>query len=279
MKCFYHSADLDGKCSGALIKLQHPACEMIGINYGYDFPWDTIGPEETVYMVDFSLQPFSKMERLHSILGPKLVWIDHHKSAIDDLDQSGRFILGIQKVGLGACALVWEYLNKLAMPDWLMLLARYDVWDHDDPRTLPFQYGMRNRDNGPDAPIWRTLTNTGESLVESIIHEGEVILNWEIRQNKIRAKSLCFETELDGLKVLAANQGLINSQLFDSLWDPAKYDAMLTFNWRNGQWTISLYSTKDTIDVGSIAKCHGGGGHKGAAGFQCRDLPFALPRK
>lgn len=29
-----------------------------------------------------------------------------------------------------------------------------------------------------------------------------------------------------------------------------------------------------TIDVSVIAKAHGGGGHKGAAGFICDNLPF-----
>ena len=38
MKCFYHSADLDGHCSGAIVKMVYPECELIGINYGDKFP-------------------------------------------------------------------------------------------------------------------------------------------------------------------------------------------------------------------------------------------------
>jgi nanoRNase/pAp phosphatase (c-di-AMP/oligoRNAs hydrolase) len=38
------------------------------------------------------------------------------------------------------------------------------------------------------------------------------------------------------------------------------------------QYTVSLYSK--TVDVSEIAKKYGGGGHKGAAGFQCKKLPF-----
>lgn len=38
------------------------------------------------------------------------------------------------------------------------------------------------------------------------------------------------------------------------------------------QFTVSLYS--ETVDVGAIAKAHGGGGHKGAAGFVCDTLPW-----
>jgi nanoRNase/pAp phosphatase (c-di-AMP/oligoRNAs hydrolase) len=43
-----------------------------------------------------------------------------------------------------------------------------------------------------------------------------------------------------------------------------------------GMGTVSLYSTKPEIDCGEIARTFGGGGHKGAAGFQCTELPFAI---
>jgi len=42
MKCFYHSVDLDGHCSGAIVKRAYPDCEMIGINYGDKFPWQQV---------------------------------------------------------------------------------------------------------------------------------------------------------------------------------------------------------------------------------------------
>ena len=64
--------------------------------------------------------------------------------------------------------------------------------------------------------------------------------------------------------------------LFSSIWNPEKYDAMLTFGYRKGQWTVSLYSDRDDVDVSVIAKNRGGGGHKGASGFQCKELPFEL---
>jgi nanoRNase/pAp phosphatase (c-di-AMP/oligoRNAs hydrolase) len=41
-------------------------------------------------------------------------------------------------------------------------------------------------------------------------------------------------------------------------------------------WNVSLYSTKPEIDCGEIAKSFGGGGHKGAAGFQGKELPFKI---
>ena len=66
---------------------------------------------------------------------------------------------------------------------------------------------------------------------------------------------------------------MTNSQMFDSIWNPDKHDAMCTFCWKKDKWTVSLYSTKDNVDVSEICKARGGGGHKGAAGFQCSELP------
>ena len=290
MKAFYHSADLDGHCSGTLIKMAYPGCKMIGINYGDGFPWENIKKDEKVFMVDFSLQPFDKLVKLHSLLGGNLVWIDHHKSAIEE-EQKYYFetdkIPGLRHNGIGACRLVWDYLKQEGhfyiedfqnishdTPTFIKLLAEYDVWNHTDPRTLSFQYGMRQiKDTSPDnQEFWCSLFNIEE--VHKITENGGIILDYQMSENKKYTDACAFETELDGVRCIAINKMLTNSQMFDSVWDEEKYDAMLTFGFRKGQWTVSLYSTKEDIDVSEIAKNRGGGGHKGAAGFQCRELPF-----
>ena len=281
MKCFYHSADLDGHCSGALIKMAYPECVLIKINYGDAFPWELIpiGCGEKVFMVDFSLQPYTEMRKL-AIHADPLIWIDHHKSAIEERDIFSDTYLGIQTSGIGACALVWEYIqsksNLKETPTFVKLLAEYDVWNHTDPRTLLFQYGMRQQGNTyPDnQDFWKSLFDTEK--VQRIIEVGSIILSYQTTENKKYANACAFDTELDGLKCIAINKMLTNSQLFDSIWDENKYDAMLVFGFRKGTWTVSLYSTKQNIDVSVIAKNRGGGGHKQAAGFQCSVLPFKM---
>lgn len=279
MKCFYHSADLDGQCSGAIVKLHHPNCELIGINYGDEFPWDRIEKDETVYMVDFSLQPFTDMERLWRSC--RLVWFDHHKSAIQDFLVHVKIqnINGILKDGIGACCLVWQGLTEnpeRPVPTFIKLLAEYDVWNHTDPRTLSFQYGMRfQKDTSPEnQTFWNSLFDIEE--VQRITEIGGTILEYEMQQNNKFISSFCFETIFSGLRCICANKGFTNSQLFDSVWDAEKYDAMLTFSWRKRKWTVSLYSNKPGIDVSIIAKENGGGGHKGAAGFQTDDIGIIL---
>lgn len=277
MKCFYHSADLDGKCSGAIVKLFNPECEMIGINYGDAFPWETITQGETVFMVDFTLQPFSDMIRLDYICNGGLNWIDHHKTAIEEAHKHAFLVAvgGIQslQVGQAACELTWRALSTEPMPRAVFLLGRYDVWDHHNhPGSLEFQYGMRAYDARPECTgFWKGIFF---SSIENDIDTGRSLLAFERRQNEMYVKSCAFEVELDGLRCIAVNKGLTNSLLFESVYDPEKHDAMLSFCRRPGKWTVSIYATKPEVDASAICKARGGGGHKGAAGFQCETLPF-----
>ena len=182
MKCFYHSADLDGHCSGAIIKYLHPECEMIGINYGDVFPWETIQKWEIVYMVDFALQPFNpNMINLNEKCN--LVWIDHHKSAIEEWQEAfpGGEVMAIEGArcfdnSQAGCRLTWDYIFNEEAPRAIKLLSDYDVWNHSDPDTLPFQFGMRQYDTSPENTVfWREVWEI-DDVVDSIIYEGQIIL-------------------------------------------------------------------------------------------------------
>lgn len=301
MKCFYHSADLDGYCSGAIIKKEFTDCEMIGINYGDEFPWDEIKSTEVVFMVDFSLPTFEEMIKLKNMC-EYLVWIDHHKTAIEkESDYYNKFperigITGYREIGTGACALVWKFLYPhKPIPSSVKLLAEYDVWDHSNPFTLPFQYGMRIREALPRSPIWDGLLSkdgiaviggikkTTTHLMRDICIEGKAILKYITQYEERYAKGNYFYTKLNTVgdwdtynyKCIAINKALSNPLLFNSV-KTDDVDIMITFCWSGSKekWLISLYTEKENVDVSAIAKDYGGGGHKGAAGFSCLNLPF-----
>lgn len=279
MKCFYHSADLDGHCSGAIVKLKYPECEMIGINYGQKIDIDSISVGEVVYMVDFCLQPFSGMEELNRAC--ELHWIDHHaKGSIDEAHARGFLASGGQllEVGKAGCELTWKYIHGDAPMPWtVFLLGRYDVWDHSaDKDVLPFQYGMRNfEDTRPDnVQFWSSALHFN---TDEVTKTGRTILDYEDKQNAKFCKAYAFETSLLGNTAICANRGFINSKVFDSIYDPVRHHLMITFCRLKppaGKWTVSLYSTREDVDCGAIAKSFGGGGHKSTAGFQCENLPF-----
>lgn len=305
----YHSADLDGKCSAAIVlhyekQRWNRDCELYGINYGDPFPWGKIVAGRRVYMVDFSLQPFEPdMPKLAGMC--EFIWVDHHKSTLEEFEKYHQPLAGMNKVKLGraGCELTWELLygrpddgtagtnyEAAKMPHAVMLLGRYDVYDEKCTivpwsHILAFQYGMRLKDNDPHSPDWLTLfgddgIEAEVDMLKAITVGGHSILAYEARQNEIAMSACGFETKFEGLFALACNRGPTNSKLFESQWNPTKHDLMIAFYWsRRGEWKVGLYTTKDEIDCGALAKRHGGGGHPGAAGFQCAELPFALKRR
>jgi oligoribonuclease NrnB/cAMP/cGMP phosphodiesterase (DHH superfamily) len=276
--CFYHSADFDGHCSGAIVLAAIPDCVMRGINYGDEFPLDQIGSDDTVFMVDFSLQPFERMSELKSKC-KRLVWIDHHKSAIDEAGDVP--IEGVRLIGRAACELTWGWFHEESAPWAVKLLGRYDVWDleAEDGLVMPFQWGLRIvKDTLPGTECWDWLLAKSEGsdmVVRETIDRGRLLLEFQAVQDAKYCSGYAFASELDGLKVIAVNRGMSNSQVFVSVWDPDAYDAMCSFCRRpDGIWTISLYTDKPGIDVGAFCKAHGGGGHVKAAGFQTSRCPF-----
>lgn len=278
MICFYHSADLDGHCSGAIInKYFDYNIDLIGIDYGYEFPWDTIKKDESVFMVDFTLHPFEDMIKLNNMC--KLVWIDHHTTAINDAKErsfqasSDQFL----EIGRSACELTWEYFYPNEENEAVRLFGRYDVWDLQ-ANTLELQQGIRLFDTLPtNVELWsKLLTKDNDKFLNDIIDDGKLLLKKQTLDNEIYAKSCSFEVQFDGLNCVCINRGFTNSNIFYSVYNSNVHDAMLLFVWSKDRWKISLYTDKKDIDVSSICKKRGGGGHKSAAGFQCKQFPFEL---
>ena len=81
MKCIYHQSDIDGILSAAIVFKKYPHCECIPHGYGREFPMDKINYNEQIFLVDLSLPPYQMKELDRR---SKLVWIDHHRKAIED---------------------------------------------------------------------------------------------------------------------------------------------------------------------------------------------------
>src|ERR1700761_9115337 len=150
MICIYHNKDLDGYCSGAIVKKKYPNIKLIGYDYGQPFPWGEIKDDERVIMIDVSL-PMPDMFKLSSASN-SLVWIDHHISAINDFraysEGGGQHgIIAILENGIAACEGGWKYLfPDEEMPTAVKLLGKYDTWRNQDEHEwnhaiMPFQYG------------------------------------------------------------------------------------------------------------------------------------------
>lgn len=273
MKCFYHKADLDGKCSAAIVKNRYDEAALFPADYGDVIPWDQIAPKEIVFVVDFSFPP-EEMNKLNE--QAELIWIDHHKTAIEANDPK---IRGLRRTGEAACELAWDYIFGSETAEAVTLLGRYDVWDKSasnwETHILPFQLGMQSMDGSPEnQELWMSLFLDDGEEVTSIISDGNVIHRYTEESNKSKGEVMMFEGEFLGHPAIFCNV-LGSSQNFKGFYDKKKHDLMLTFVMtKDMTWKVSMYTESDSVDVSALAKQMGGGGHRQAAGFTYDNLDF-----
>lgn len=278
--CIHHN-DPDGFCAAAIVKRFEKNVTTHSINYGYDVPWKKIKEANRVYMVDFGLQPFSDMVKILEMKGDNFIWIDHHKTSIDDRDLSGRTFQGLQYVGKAGCELTWEYFSQEPMPELVKMIGRYDVWDLEYSEHLfDVQAALKLHDiDGDSDGFWKAHFDD-DDMTERLIGEGKICNRYQQNVYDKNCNSHSFELDWEGYRFVVCNALGVNSKLFDSKFDEHKHDAMMCFGYTNRNWSVSMYTNKAGVDVGALAKRYGGGGHCGASGFQCTDgLPFELKMK
>lgn len=231
-------------------------------------------------MTDVSM-PMADMRKLDEISAGGLIWIDHHKSAIEDYLQSvvsdGNFLTSFLKNGIAACELTWQLLfPNEPIPDAITLLGQYDTWRKDnitlwENEILPFQFGMRQICNSPET-FPEHLFTSPTTAIDDIICDGTAILKYIGKTNETLCRRASFEHEFHGVRAICVNICGGNRDVFKSVYDESKHDIMMPFFFDGVKWIFSLYTTKGDIDCSILAKIRGGGGHMKAAGFEAMTL-------
>jgi oligoribonuclease NrnB/cAMP/cGMP phosphodiesterase (DHH superfamily) len=290
-KVIYHSADLDGFCSGSIAKMAlmelygflPENIEMIGYDYGNPPP--NIGDHDTmVVMTDISL-PGEYMLKLNE-RGQAFIWIDHHKTAIKLSEEEGYVnACGVRTIGDSASLLTWNYFYTGAdrIPLIVYWVDRYDVWKQgpDWNTVMEAQYGMRHQMSNPkdEKAFEEWLVRLyDDSLMEDVFYDGKTILAYETEQARIKC-SKAFDLEFEGLKFAAINNPIGGSTILNS-YRREDHQGLMVFSYhgRKQRWVVSMYKNElnEGVDLSEIAKKYGGGGHAGACGFEVDDISTVL---
>jgi len=286
MICIYHSRDLDGWMSAAIVKLWHeldvekkqtkeaekkngsfamyPPLELIGWDYGQPVP-DLAFKE--VILVDVTLPTMFMANNAN-----RITWIDHHISAIKTMAELDPllFLNGMRNDKFAACELTWKYFFPGDnMPEIVRLLGRYDCFGHkgtdEELKVLEFQYGARASLFDVDT-CYQALKGWNENLEHVIQVAGYNIYNYLCTEAESSYKKI-FPIELDGYKFACINQERFNPVNFGIDYHKDGYDGFACFWYVNSKFSYSLYNDNGLVDCSVIAKNRGGGGHKGASGF------------
>jgi len=282
----HHDADYDGLLSNEVCRhfLSHGdnVVQSIGWDYGKPVPEVDAFNWDSIFLVDISIPELMDQQKL-----PNLIWIDHHKTAIDQFDST---IPGYRIDGVAACRLVWQWFlgdkNKLPTtkehyidrtvdePLLIRLAGEHDIWDHRDERALILQSGLRELEPEEFASLVRAQLNN-EQLANQILDDC-IKLGVRAKQSRDRANAstitkIGHDVYWHGITFLCCN-GLSGSQAFAAGIKP-HHKALMAWRYDGQQKkaTVSLYHAPEheEIDLSVLAKAEGGGGHKGACGFQC----------
>lgn len=307
--CIYHSIDLDGWMSAAIVKhwfnkIPHEvntedSITFIGYNYGQSIP--DLSVYNKVIMCDISF-PYEKMCELVEKLGLNFIWIDHHISAIKENEcimMSNKVVPvpikmnGIRDTKFAACELTWKYLfPKETMPEIVRLLGRYDCFGHkgtdEELKVLEFQYGARQIiSNYEDAYNELRMFITNTQREEYILNIGETVYTYLCQEAKqvyktgfeiiLKEPKHIDETYVSLSEQLERRFICINKERFNPInfgidYHKEGYDGAACFHYANGMWNFSLYNDNGAVDCSVIAKQFGGGGHKGASGFRIKSI-------
>jgi oligoribonuclease NrnB/cAMP/cGMP phosphodiesterase (DHH superfamily) len=283
MKCFYHNADLDGKCSAAIIKLKYPKCKLFGINYNDDFPFNIIQQDELIYMVDFSL-PIKQMIKLRNICN--FWWYDHHSQIIKEANELNFNPMGKRVANAyGACRLVWfDIYPNLFLPDVVKYISEYDVYKFYDKNTIFFENGLnRFDDTSPEnIELWNELLIKNNKLfINSIINDGQLITSYLNNYLYKKINDYTFEKTIKinnfSYRTIFINYPIHQSIILEKHKQLEKYDLQIFFNMINQEeYRVSLFTKRDTLNCGEIARQFNGGGHDQAAGFISKINPIKL---
>lgn len=261
--CIYHSRDLDGWTSAAIVKDFYPSAELVGWDYGDPVPHFNVYDYHKIFLVDISF-PAEAMQKLPH----HTHWIDHHPSAIKD-SQEHRYdhLNGVRNIMYAACELTWEYLHdKQVIPDGVHLIGMYDSFRHKreslvyQREVMNFQYAARTYVSSPRQAA-SLLTMKTQPWIDAGNHIFEFMTT-----DALATLSNAFPVEILGHKGQMVNAVRFNPKNFEIEYGGEFFGC---FHYTGTKWVVSLYSDgPNKIDVSVLCKKFGGGGHAGAAGFQ-----------
>jgi uncharacterized protein len=271
--CIYHGNCADGFGAAWVFKNYADREHDFHAGVYQNDPPDVNGRD--VYLVDFSYKRAVVEAMLEK--ATRIVLIDHHKTAIDDLAPliESRRIESLTALDHSGAVLAWRWFHgnfmDHEMPKLLAHIEDRDLWKFSLANTREIQANVFSYPY--DFDVWDELMKedldklaVGGVAIERKHHKdvAELVKVCQRRAtiggHSVPIASLPYTLVSDAAHLMAQGQPFAACY-----WD--------TEDGRN----FGLRSSDTGLDVSDIAKQYGGGGHAKAAGFRVpRDHPLAM---
>ena len=266
--CIYHGKCIDGFTAAWAVNKAHGGnVEFVEAKYGDPAP--AIGGRDVI-IVDFSY-PRDVMEWIISN-AKSLIVLDHHKTAeaeLDGLDKATEDVhveFDMKRSGAG---MAWDhFFSHRDRPMFLSYVEDRDLWNFNLPDSKAVNAALQSYHHRFE--IWDILESTD---IEDLIVEGIAIRRKQNKDTEEVIASTKTRMIISSIDVpvacvphfMASDAGHIMAK--GEAFSATYYDDA------DGDRIFSLRSdNKDpnAADVSQIAREHGGGGHKNAAGFKVK---------
>ncbi len=274
--CIYHN-DADGRASAAIVRRAlGENIKLYEMNYGDSLPLEELLHAEHLIIVDFSLprEDIQQLSKYH-----KITWIDHHKSALDNLEDLAQDWPGTRSIDEAACVLTWQYyFPNQPIPKAIKLIGDRDIWRWAEKDTGAFNEGLYQLNSNPrNDALWGPLLNNESKIISELVEHGKILREARLRAIHGSTAHYGFPIIFEGHDTLAINMrgsGDLGEHIRNQGYkigycyiDNLEHGEIFTY--------VTLYS--ESIDVAEIAQRFGGGGHAGAAGFHFKRMGHPFP--
>lgn len=290
--CIYHKHCLDGFAAAWAVNKRWPGVEMRPCNYGELVPDQGIAGKH-ILIVDFSFKP--KILEDMARKAASILVLDHHKTAQDDLKD-------LPQVTRPRCHSIVNDLthckdNLLVEFDMERSGARM-AWDFCFPGKTPPEIllAVEDRDlwrfNRKDTGLLTTYLNSmpwsfdeWNTVIETYQSNPGYLLDKAIAVQRYRDRRVAEIVESASIRTFDGHKGVpvafvpyayvsnvchellkANASAPFSVGVVVSYDGV----------SCSLRSDNGRMDASEIARAHGGGGHRNAAGFRLKSLEELL---
>lgn len=265
--CIYHGNCADGFASAWVVRKKFGE-ENVEFHPGvYQFPPPDVS-ERDVIILDFSYKRAVIEEMLKT--AHSITIIDHHKSAIEDLEplkyslqeSFGLLNLMFDLKHSGAMLTWMRYFPDVPVPRLIAHIEDRDLWKFELEGTREIQANVFSYPY--DFKIWDNLM---EVDVQKLRVEGSAIERKHFKDIQEFIKAAAGRMVIDSYNVPCLNAPYFWSS--DAGHIMAQGEPFAACYWETPEGQIfSLRSADNGVDVSAIAKKYGGGGHKHAAGFK-----------